>query len=140
MTVGKILKNIWKNRKFRNIILLIILIIVFVITLIINLSPSEPRKSERVLICAECKHTDMFKFVTIKSLRCPECKVGKMKYGMKCRKCDYEFPYMDTALSEAKKKKISEIRKQRIMDRRCPNCGDIEVIPISNFVWKKKRK
>lgn len=134
----EILKKVWLNRTARNLTILLILILTLIIVLIINLRPPEPRKSERVLICDKCKYTYMFDFVTIKGLKCPKCKNGRMRYGMKCQKCDYEFPYIDSPLTEEQKKDLSKLRKQRIMDHRCPNCGAIDVRPISNFLWRKK--
>ena len=136
-----LLKKIWCDRSIRDFIILTILIIILIITLIVNLQPPELRKSERVLICRECGYTQMFKFSDIKKLECPKCKAkGSMKYCMKCRECEYEFPYIETPLTEEQKKKISTIHAQRIMDRRCPNCGSKKVFPISNSIWRKKHK
>ena len=137
MTVGQLFKNIWNNKKLRNVIILITLLIILVIVTIINLSPPEPRKSERVLICDQCKEAVLLKFVNIRDAQCPKCKLNSMKYGMKCDKCEYEFPYNSSPLSEKQKKTMNSVRAQRILDRRCPNCGDVEVFPLSNALWKK---
>ena len=136
--VKDLIKRSWSNKAVRNLSILIILIIILIVVLIINLTPPEPRKSERVLTCEKCKYTQLHSFVEIKELKCPECKTGRMRYAMKCQKCEYEFPYIDTPLTDEQKKKLSEIRKQRIMDRRCPNCGAVEVRPISNYLWRQK--
>ena len=138
MTAVKVLKKIWTNRKIRNVIILMTLLIVLIITIIINLQPPSPRKSERVLICDQCKFTDMISFSTLEYVTCPKCSTGKMRYGMKCRKCEYEFPYINSPLSKKHMRTMNSIRDQRILDHRCPNCGDVEVFPISNYVWKKK--
>lgn len=140
MAVKDLLKNFWANKALRNAIILVILLIIFFIVLIINLKPPEPRKSERVLICDNCKeYTSLRDFTDIRLLECPKCKkIGHLKYAMKCTKCDYEFPYIDTPLSEEKKKNMSKVLAQRILDRRCPNCGSLEVRPMSNYLWQKK--
>ena len=133
-----LLKKIWQNRTIRNYIILATLIIVFLIVLIINLQPPEPRKSERVLMCRECNYTNLFKFSDIKKLECPKCKAKGMKYCMKCKGCEYEFPYIETPLTKKQKKTITTIRAQRIMDQRCTNWRDKEVFPLSSFTWRKK--
>lgn len=138
MAKVSLLKKVWENRNLRNTVILIFLVITLIVVLIINLRPPEPRKSERVLICDQCNYTDLFYFVAIEDLRCPKCSDGKMRYGMKCRKCEYEFPYINTPLTKKQMKSMNSIRAKRVLDRRCPNCGDVEVFPISMYLWKKK--
>lgn len=140
MAVKDLLKKFWDNKTLRNFVILIILIIIFIIVLIVNLQPPPPRKSERVVICGACEqYTWLEEFVDIRNLQCPKCgESGQMKFVMKCAKCDYEYPYIDLPLSEAKKKDMALAKKQRIIDRRCPNCGAEEVFPITNSIWHKK--
>jgi hypothetical protein len=133
-----LLKKIWAHRKIREICILITLIIALIVVLVINFQPPAPKASERVLICDQCGYSNMMEFTEIKFLHCPECSVGKMRYGMKCGKCEYEFPYISSPLTKKQMKKMNSIRAQRILDRRCPNCADVEAFPLSNFAWQKK--
>ena len=128
-------KNIWLNKNIRELIILIILIIVFVFSLSINLQSPPVKRSERVLMCSECKYADIFTFADVKMERCPKCK-SRMAYAMKCRKCDYEFPYIEISLSSRSEMTLKERRERHIKDSRCPNCKSTEVVPVSNHVWR----
>ena len=128
---------IFHNRQVRSWIAFVLLIILFVVVLYINMQVEEPKDSTRVLICKECGYTAIMDFSRIKNVKCPKCKIGQMAYCMKCRGCQFEFPYYHVLYS-SEKKSVNEIRAQRIMEQQCPNCRDQEVFPVSNFIWKKK--
>lgn len=138
MAKGYFIVLMLKDRRIRSWIVLILLTITFMVLLYINMQPPEPKQSRRVLMCKECGYTAMMNFSKIKRTKCPECKNGQMAYCMKCRGCQFEFPYFHVSYSE-KKKSLAEIRAERIMEQQCPNCRDQEVFPVSNFVWKKNK-
>ena len=139
MAKGNFFSSMLRERRVRSWIALILLIIVFVVVLYINMQTEESKLSRRVLICKECGCTAMMGFSKIKNVKCPECKIGQMAYCMKCRGCQFEFPYFHVLYS-GEKKSLDAIRAERIMEQQCPNCRDQEVFPISNYLWKKKRR
>lgn len=139
MAKGNFISSMLKDRRVRSWIALILLTIVFAVVLYINLQTEESKHSKRVLICKECGYTAIMDFSKIRNVKCPECQIGQMAYCMKCRGCEFEFPYFHVAYSD-RKKSLVEIRAERIMEQQCPNCRDQEVFPISNFIWKKKRR
>lgn len=126
-----------KNKKNRNILIMIILFIIWGIVLAHNISSPPPKESERVLICDKCGYTAVMKFTDLNSLRCPKCGEGKMHYVMKCSVCQYEFPYKRPFISPGLTKK--EQRKQMADYLKCPNCKSHEVFPVSVKLWKMKQ-
>ena len=127
-----------KNKRNRNILLLIILVVIWGVLLSINYSSPEPKQSERVLVCEKCGYTAVMKFSDLSALICPKCHEGKMHYAMKCSVCQYEFPFINPHFPENLPK--SERRKRLEEYLKCPNCGSHEVYPISVKFWEIKQK
>ena len=126
-------KSLFTERKIRGLTILVILAVVFVLVLLMNLKTPPPKQSKQVLICTKCNYAAMFEFTDVKKAPCPKCG-SKMGVGMKCEKCDFEFPLIELT-SWKRGMTIKKYRTGKIRDSRCPNCGSLDVSSISNYVW-----
>lgn len=111
------------DKKKRNIVILIVLWCILTLIIASDTS-SKPvlRKSKRVLMCNDCKYTDLMEYSSLEDTICPKCGKKDMGYCMKCAKCQYEFPYRPYL--------------EHII--RCPNCDSFDVFPVPNSTWAKR--
>ena len=119
------LTRLLRNKKVRNVVVLAILLAILAFLIKIDLSLPPPRESERVLVCRDCGYTGVFKFSKLSDVECPKCHKRDMALGMKCFKCQYEFP---------------KESKAGLRVTRCPNCNSSEIHPIVLPLWKKRHE
>lgn len=121
------LKEVFANRKRRNIIILSVLIIVFILIIANLVNREKDFKRSRHIICPECHFTGVVNFERIKDIRCPKCN-SKVGYDWKCIDCEFEFPLVRREIPQGKmtKKQLAEYRKR---ESRCPKCGSMRTFP-----------
>jgi Zn finger protein HypA/HybF involved in hydrogenase expression len=128
--------SLLKNRTIRNIIILLVLLVILAIVLIVQFQlGSVKRTPDHWIICLNCGNKQISKTKTIKLEKCEKC-AGKMALLCKCEDCDYEFSVVHRPALKGQHKTREELRKQRIEEERCPNCGSLNTTLVSERLKK----
>ncbi len=133
--------EIWGMKRVRNIIILIILSIVFVSIIVyrvLNMEKPPPQGAKRVVVCKNCKKTDIKRIYKIKEEICDYCnKKGTLAFAWKCEKCKYEYHIVKHKFDPSKLNTMQRFQKVE-ESRSCPNCGETrDISPMSIQQFKR---
>jgi hypothetical protein len=132
MDIKKSVISVFYNKKQRNIIILTTLIIVLVLIIahhLLNPVKPPPPGALRVVICKECRKTDIQRVYDISKAKCKYCG-GPVALAWKCVNCQYEYYTEENKIDTVKLNTMQ--RLQRVVnERRCPNCKKTDTRPMT---------
>jgi phage FluMu protein Com len=90
----------------------------------------DPDTESHLVICKSCKFRQERTLVPaqIAEVKCTKCG-GPVGFAWKCSGCDYEFPLVLKKIEPGTKTR-EEIRQQRFLEWKCPNCGGADCGPL----------
>jgi len=124
MDIKKSVMSVYSNKKQRNIIILTILMLILgsiILHRLLNPEIRPPAGARRVVICKECRKTDIQRIYDIKKAKCKFCG-GPVAFAWKCGKCQYEYYTEENKVDTSKLNTMQRLQRA-VKERRCPNCG-----------------
>jgi translation initiation factor 2 beta subunit (eIF-2beta)/eIF-5 len=90
----------------------------------------EPEVESRFVICKSCRLREerVFDPEKIADIKCTKCG-GAVGFAWKCNGCDFEFPMVLKKIAPGSMTR-EQIRRQRLLEWRCPNCGGEDCGPL----------
>jgi len=118
------LLEILKDRTKRAWALFMLSLAILLSVLSFNFLSLPTWSSEKVLKCSNqtCGLKAVKAVRSAYKEKCPACG-GQMGRAYKCMVCEYEFSYTPSEIKNESKLSRQEIRKIRVKESKCPNCG-----------------